>query len=210
MTKAYELYDCSPDTSTKYQTTDNRRLLVDITGIFNFLASIGTSLLIIFGSNKLLPTNILSLTTLSLTRDNLKKNEEIITKNIKIHFIGFLLLICISLILFLYGLFEGGSGYSIFGLTNFIITFIYIILRIIDSNYRTHIIPFMEFDTLTFVFIFVVLLIISMLCLFLPYYLIKTKKHKKAKNNKAYISTLTIFTFIGTFLFSILLAIFLK
>jgi hypothetical protein len=66
------------------------------------------------------------------------------------------------------------------------------------------------FDTTTIVFIFAVLLIISMLCLFLPYYLIKTKKHVKARKNKAYISTLTIFTFIGTFLFSILLAIFIK
>lgn len=187
-------YDCSPENSnTNVQVKNDRKLLRDIKGIFNFLASIGTSLLAIFGFKRLII--VLS------------------GKPIEPHilFIYLLLLICVALVVFFYGIFGGGTGYSMFGLTNLIIPFIYIVLLFIgNSNFRKNInfsiiIKTIEpTNVMKLVVTFCICIAIAFSLLFGLFYNLKNKKHKKVKKNKGFLPTMIILSVIGSLLMGIL------
>jgi hypothetical protein len=181
-----DYFDCTPTNSNTIVNVDDRKLLQDITGIFNFLASIVISLMAIFGLKQML------------------SNYEKINIT-KIHVICILLLICVSFIIFFYGLFGGGTGYSIFGLTNIGIPIIYITITMMnDSNFIQKITPTSSIsDIIKTIYIpFGVCLAIGFTIFFSLYYSLKNKKHKKVKKNKSFLPIMIILIIFSSLLVS--------
>ena len=191
------LYDCSPDTSnTDIEVKNDRKLLQDITGIFNFLASIFASLFLIFGFKRLVSTIE-------------------INKGIKLHFIWLLLLICGGFIIFFYGLFGKRTGYTMWGLINFSIPVVYIVLTSISNpNFRKNINIsriFLDDYKRSFMLLPPLLVFISLIFLiifFVLFYVLMNKKKKiiKMKKNKMFLPTMITLILTGSIIVSLLIS----
>jgi hypothetical protein len=192
MTKAHDLYDCSPDTSnTDVQVKDDRRLLQDITGIFNFLASIGASLFLIFGFKRLVSTN----------------NGN--SRPLQLHFIWLLLLIVTSSIVLIYGISGGGTRYSVWGLVNSIIPFVYVLFMLFDTSirstiYNIYIIESKFYKSIPeWLLLSVIIAAISNMVFFILYATLKNKKNKKVlMKNKTFVIVTPILSGIASFIFA--------
>jgi hypothetical protein len=189
MTKAHDLYDCSPDTSnTDVQVKDDRRLLQDITGIFNFLASIGASLFLIFGFKRLVSTT----------------NND--SRPLQLHFIWLLLLILTSIIVLIYGISGGGTRYSVWGLVNSIIPFVYVLFMLFDTNIRRtiyNITTHLYKDITPWLVLSGTTAILSIALFFILIFTLKNKKNKKVlKKNKTFVIVTPILSGIGSFIFA--------
>jgi hypothetical protein len=108
----------------------------------------------------------------------------------------------------IYGISGGGTRYSVWGLVNSIIPFVYVLFMLFDTNIRRNIYDIYNKSNFyksipEWLLLSVIIAAISIMVFFLLYATLKNKKNKKVlMKNKTFVIVTPILSGIGSFIFA--------